>query len=76
MQLLGGPKRQVGIMFATGLLIVNPLAGWAVVIGIILRLVVAKLWGQKAESATYTLAAGFIAGDALFNFFNSIWKAR
>lgn len=75
-QLLGGPKRQVGIMFATGLLIVNPLAGWAVVIGIILRLVVAKLWGQKAESATYTLAAGFIAGDALFNFFNSIWKAR
>lgn len=75
-QLLGGPKRQVGIMCATGLLIVNPLAGWAVVIGIILRLVVAKFWGQKAESATYTLAAGFIAGDALYNFFNSIWKAR
>lgn len=75
-QLIGGPRRQVGIMFATGLLIVNPLAGWAVVIGIILRIIVAKIWGERAESATYTLAAGFIAGDALFSFFSSIWKAR
>lgn len=75
-QLIGGPKRQVGIMLATGLLIMNPLAGWAVIIGIILRIIAAKIWGQKAESVTYTLAAGFIAGDALFSFFNSIWKAR
>lgn len=75
-QLIGGPKRQVGIMFATGLLIVNPVAGWAVITGIILRIIVAAVWGQKAESTTYTLAAGFIAGDALFNFFSSIWKAR
>lgn len=75
-QLIGGPTRQIGIMFATGLLIVNPLAGWAVVIGVILRIIVTKTWGQKAESATYTLAAGFIAGDALFSFFSSIWKAR
>ena len=31
---LGGPDRQMGILLATGLLILNPLAGWAVLVGI------------------------------------------
>ena len=38
-QLIGGSKRQMGILFATGLLLVNPIAGWAVLVGIILRVI-------------------------------------
>lgn len=75
-QLIGGPSRQMGILFATGLLIINPLAGWAVIIGILIRFTILKIKGPEAESAMYTTAAGFIAGDALYSFFSSLWKAR
>lgn len=63
-QLIGGPKRQMGILFATGLLITNPLAGWAVLVGIAIRLIILKVRGPEAEPTMYTTAAGFIAGDA------------
>jgi len=75
-QLIGGPSRQMGIMIATGLLIVNPLAGWAVIVGILIRVILLKVKGQEAENTMYTMAAGFIAGDALYSFFTSIWKAK
>lgn len=75
-QLIGGPKRQMGILLATGLLIMNPLAGWAVIAGITLRFIILKVRGPEAESTMFTTAAGFIAGDALYSFFSSIWKAR
>lgn len=75
-QLIGGSKRQMGILLATGLLIFNPLAGWAVIVGLIIRVVVLKVRGPEAENTMYTTAAGFIAGDALYSFFTSIWKAR
>lgn len=45
LQLIGGPTRQIGIMFATGLLILTPYAGIAVLAGIIIRL----LWVKKKE---------------------------
>ncbi|TDL88887.1 OPT family oligopeptide transporter [Vibrio vulnificus] len=75
-QLIGGPKRQMGIMLATGLLIINPMAGWAVIIGILIRVIILKVRGPEAENAMFTTAAGFIAGDALYSFFTSIWKVR
>lgn len=75
-QLIGGSKRQMGILFATGLLIVNPIAGWAVLAGLLIRIVILKVKGPEAESTMFTTAAGFIAGDALYSFFSSIWKAR
>ena len=37
-QYLGGPRRQLGILLATGLLIPFPLAGWAVLVGIVCRI--------------------------------------
>ena len=71
-QFLGGPKRQLGILFATGLLIPFPLAGWAVLIGIACR----TLWEHFAQSeGMEVFGAGVIAGDALFAFFTSTWKA-
>ncbi|GIN08988.1 membrane protein [Shouchella clausii] len=75
-QLIGGAKRQLGIMLATGLLVMNPWAGWAVLVGILARVVILKWKGEAGESAMFTTAAGFIAGDALYSFFSSVFKAR
>ncbi|MDA8228585.1 MAG: OPT/YSL family transporter [Desulfitobacterium hafniense] len=74
LQFVGGPSRQMGILFATGLLILNPKAGWAVIVGILIRAVVLKIKGESAESPMSIMAAGFITGDALYSFFNSVFK--
>ncbi|NRQ52635.1 OPT/YSL family transporter [Brevibacillus sp. HD1.4A] len=74
LQLIGGSNRQLGVMFATGLLILNPNAGWAVLAGILTRFVVLKVKGKQAESTLSILAAGFIAGDAIYSFCNSLIK--
>jgi uncharacterized oligopeptide transporter (OPT) family protein len=75
-QFLGGPQRQLGVLLATGLLIPNPLAGWAVLAGIAIRAVVLKTKGDAANPSMQVLGAGFIAGDALFGFFDSVLKAK
>lgn len=75
-QWIGGPRRQLGVLLATGLLIPNPLAGWAVLAGIAIRVAVLKLKGEQATNSMEVLAAGFIGGDALFGFFDSVLKAK
>ena len=74
LQLLGGPDRQLGILFATGLLILNPLAGWAVLLGLAVRIAWAR--GNPAvEGAPSTVfAGGLIAGDALWSFGASLFR--
>jgi len=71
-QFLGGPRRQLGVLLSTGLLILFPLAGWAVLVGIACRVVWERF--AKAEGME-VFGAGVIAGDALFAFFTSTWKA-
>lgn len=73
-QFIGGPNRQLGVLFATGLLILTPYACWAVLSGILIRMIWLKAKGKEAETSMSILAAGFIAGDALFSFFNSVFK--
>ncbi|WNQ12253.1 OPT/YSL family transporter [Paenibacillus aurantius] len=75
-QLIGGPSRQLGVLFATGLLILTPNACWAVLAGIAIRLIVTAIWKKEAETPMSIMAAGFIAGDALYSFFNSVFKFR
>ena len=75
-QFLGGPKRQLGVLLSTGLLIPNPLAGWAVLAGIAIRVVVLRLKGDAATGPMEVLAAGFIGGDALFGFFDSVLRTK
>ena len=75
-QWLGGPRRQLGVLLATGLLIPNPMAGWAVLTGIALRILIEKRWGEPARGPMEVFAAGVIAGDALYGFFNSMFRAR
>jgi uncharacterized oligopeptide transporter (OPT) family protein len=75
-QAIGGPKRQMGILLATGTLIVNPIAGWTVLAGIVLRLAYRRWKGEEAETQMTITAAGFIAGDALWGFGNSLVKTK
>lgn len=74
-QLIGGPNKQLGVMLATGLLVATTNAGWAVLLGILIRVVAKRIWGAKAESIMTNLAAGFIAGDALYSFGSSMIKS-
>jgi len=67
-QFLGGARRQAGILFATGLLINTPLAGWAVLIGLAGRSLWSKWKGPEGRSAMEVFAAGVIGGDALLGF--------
>jgi uncharacterized oligopeptide transporter (OPT) family protein len=70
LQFLGGPKRQLGVLFATGLLLLVPYAGWAVITGVVLRLLWSRFAGPGQRSTMEVFAAGVIAGDALFSFYD------
>jgi uncharacterized oligopeptide transporter (OPT) family protein len=70
LQFLGGPKRQLGVLFATGLLLLVPYAGWAVIAGVVLRLLWGRIAGARQRSSMEIFAAGVIAGDALFGFYD------
>ena len=72
LQLIGGPKRQLGVLFATGMLIVFPMAGWAVLAGVALRLTYARLRGEPAQGEMEVFAGGVIAGDALTGFYKGV----
>ncbi|WP_303105862.1 OPT/YSL family transporter [uncultured Mitsuokella sp.] len=74
LQAVGGSSRQMGIMMSTGLLIVSPAAGLTVIAGLIVRLLVIKIKGEDAMIPVTVMAAGCIAGDALYGFFNSLLK--
>ncbi|MFC7392115.1 OPT/YSL family transporter [Scopulibacillus cellulosilyticus] len=76
LQLIGGSKRQMGVLFATGLLLMDPIAGWSVIAGILIRVIILKIYGKKAEPAMFTTAAGLIAGGALYSFFSSVFKLK
>jgi uncharacterized oligopeptide transporter (OPT) family protein len=74
LQALGGANRQLGILFATGLLVMNALAGWAVLLGLLVRVAWAR-GGTAVEGAPSTaFAGGLIAGDALWSFGASFFR--
>jgi uncharacterized oligopeptide transporter (OPT) family protein len=69
-QLIGGSK-QIGVLFATGLLIYSPIAGIVLIAGLLARIFIVKIYGEQGQKTLYSLGAGFIAGAALYSFFNS-----
>ncbi|MGW2475970.1 OPT/YSL family transporter [Streptomyces sp. NPDC001665] len=74
-QLVGGSKRQLGILLATGLLITTPMAGWMVAAGIAARVLAPRLFGRDVKGDLEVFAGGAIAGDALYSFGNGVFKA-
>jgi uncharacterized oligopeptide transporter (OPT) family protein len=75
-QWAGGSSRQLGILLATGLLIVNPVAGWTAAAALVVRALLTRRYGPAAETPMYVAAGGFIAGSALVGFGVGAWKAR
>ena len=75
LQLAGGPRQQLGVLFATGLLIASPMAGWMVAAGIACRLAVHGVLGAGARERLEVFAGGVIAGDALYSFFSGAVKS-
>ncbi|RKY87081.1 OPT family oligopeptide transporter [candidate division KSB1 bacterium] len=75
-QLIGGISTQIGILFATGLLIHNPIAGWTALVALAVRAIIIKIYGKPAENPMYVLAGGFIAGSALCGFISSTLKIK
>jgi len=76
LQFFGGSKRQLGILLSTGMLIMSPLAGWAVLAGLLVRIIIERLYGNRHLGLMSSFAGGVIAGDALYSFFNSVFKLR
>ncbi len=70
-QAIGGPDRQIGILLATGLLIMYPLAGFTVLAALAVRLAVIAKFKDEGQNVLYVLGAGFIAGATLVSFFRS-----
>ena len=72
LQFLGGPNRQMGVLFATGLLIVNPIAGWTALAALLVRRGISWRTGDRYDGPRYVLAGGLIAGSALMSFFSGV----
>ncbi|GAB3270603.1 OPT/YSL family transporter [Kineosporia babensis] len=65
-QIIGGPKRQMGVLLATGLLVSSPNAGWLVLIALAVRLYWEKSRGAQGENEMALVGAGLIAGDSVY----------
>lgn len=68
LQLIFGPSRMVGVLFATGLLINNPIYGIGVLGAVVIRLIFGTEFMEIRD-------AGLIAGDGLYGFFSALIKA-
>jgi len=64
-QFLGGPRRQMGILLATGLLVATPNAGWLVVAALLARVLYRRIRGEAADTELSLVGAGIIAGDSI-----------
>lgn len=71
LQLVGGSKKAIGILFATGLLINNPIYGVGLLIALLIRWPLEKKY--KAELEIY--GGGFVAGDGIYGFLNAIVRS-
>lgn len=64
-QLIGGPRRQMGVLLATGLIIATPNAGWLVFGALAVRIVWQHYRKEEGEREVAVVGAGLIAGDAV-----------
>lgn len=67
LQGVGGAGRAMGILFATGLLINNPIYGIGVLAALVARIIFGKEWMSIRE-------AGLIAGDGLYGFVSAVLR--
>ncbi|WP_272675469.1 OPT/YSL family transporter [Providencia sp. PROV092] len=65
-QLIGGAKNQIGVLFSTGLMINYPIAGWTVLTALAVRIIIERFFNISSDKIS-TFAGGLIAGDALYS---------
>lgn len=68
-QFIGG-KRQIGILFATGLLVGSIMNGLTIIVGLMIRLIAVKQ-NKENEQVLNILGAGALAGAAVYSFFTA-----
>jgi uncharacterized oligopeptide transporter (OPT) family protein len=71
LQFVGGAKKALGILFATGLLINNPIYGVGLLVALLIRWPLEKKY--KAELELY--GGGFVAGDGIYGFINALIRS-
>ena len=76
LQLAGGSHRQLGILFATGLLLTNAAAGWVILAGLVVRIALHRFYGESIAITLSIFGAGCIAGNALADFGGSLMPQR
>ena len=69
LQFIGG-ERQLGILFATGLLVGSTINGLTIFVALAIRFFYVKKNAERAETLTI-LGAGSLAGAALYSFFTA-----
>ena len=62
--------RQVGILFATGILVGNVMNGVTILIALLIRYILVKRDPENIQTLTI-LGAGALAGAALYSFFTA-----
>lgn len=68
-QIVGG-KRQLGILFATGLLVGNIINGLTILVGLAIRFFLVRA-NKENEQTLNILGAGALAGAAIYSFFTA-----
>lgn len=71
LQWVGGAKKAIGILFATGLLINNPIYG----VGLLAALLIRWPLEKKYKSELEIYGGGFVAGDGIYGFLNAIFRS-
>ncbi|MEM1731323.1 MAG: OPT/YSL family transporter, partial [Ignisphaera sp.] len=67
-QLIGGPEKQIGILLATGLMILNPMAGVVSLATIAARVILSRIYRERVRDVFFIGGSGSIAGSALTSF--------
>ncbi len=62
LQLLGGPSRQLGVLFVTGLLVFNPAAGWTAMAALAVRAFLVRRYRERAEGPCTSSLGGSSQG--------------
>jgi len=68
LQAVGGAKRSIGILFATGLLINNPIYGIGLLVALLIRWPLEKKYKGELE----IWGGGFVAGDGIYGFIDAL----
>ncbi len=71
LQFIGGAKKAIGILFATGLLINNPIYGVGLLVALLIRWPLEKKYKTELEIC----GGGFVAGDGIYGFVNALIRS-